>query len=104
MLDNLEKKERFLREVKGSRVFIPDLYALFPNWKFNVNGKYEIVKNKTERWLERCLFSTCLHINFLSFGSVAGSKVIPFATACKSPILLSSQRVYILTLLRKSVL
>jgi len=60
MLDNLEKKERFLREVKGSRVFIPDLYALFPNWKFNVNGQYEIVKNKTERWLESWIKSDTL--------------------------------------------
>jgi hypothetical protein len=52
----LERQEHFLREIKGSQVVIPDLYALFPGWKFNINRNYDTVKNQTNRWLERCIF------------------------------------------------
>jgi len=48
----LDRKERFLREIKGSQVTIPDLYELFPGWKFNINKNYEAVKKQTDIWLE----------------------------------------------------
>jgi hypothetical protein len=59
-IHTLQRKERFLREIKGSQVVIPDLYALFPGWRFNINPNYETVKTKTERWLERCVSSSSL--------------------------------------------
>lgn len=51
----LDMKEGFLREIKGSQVIIPDLYALFPGWVFNINSNYNIVKKQTDIWLERCI-------------------------------------------------
>ena len=53
----VDRKEHFLREIKGSHVVIPDLYALFPGWNFRINSNYEAVKKRTDWWLERCIFS-----------------------------------------------
>jgi len=50
-----EEKEIFLREIKGSQVVIPDLYALLPSWRFNMNPNYHAVKTKTDAWLESWL-------------------------------------------------
>jgi hypothetical protein len=57
----LDRKERFLREIKGSQVIIPDLYELFPGWKFNINKNYEAVKKQTDIWLERWCFLLFSH-------------------------------------------
>ena len=70
------KKDRFLRDIKGSHVVIPDLYAFFSGWKFGINGSYETVKEQTDAWVERyvLLFSTAFDAVSLR-GYSAGSKV-----------------------------
>jgi hypothetical protein len=59
----LDRKERFLREIKGSQVIIPDLYELFPGWKFNININYELLKNK-QTYGSRGAFLFCLPTAF----------------------------------------
>ncbi|KIM74248.1 hypothetical protein PILCRDRAFT_14594 [Piloderma croceum F 1598] len=56
----LENKESFLHKIKGSQVIIPDLYALFPGWVFNINSNYDIVKKQTDIWLESWVESDSL--------------------------------------------
>ena len=62
----LDNKERFLREIKGSQVIIPDLYELFPGWKFNMNINYEAIKKQTDIWIERCYFFFMFAHRFLA--------------------------------------
>jgi len=99
----INRKEHFLREIKGSHVVIPDLYAFFSGWKFGINSSYETVKKQTDAWVERYIPSVpaCLYAVSLLVYS-AGSKVTYFDTACKSPISPSSQLVSFPTLQKKS--
>ena len=57
----LGRKESFLREIKGSQVVIPDLYALFPGWIFNINSNYETVKKKSRPMAREVRFSPFTH-------------------------------------------
>ncbi len=101
----LRRKECFFRDIKGSQVVIPDLYALFSGWIFNINSNYKTVKTKTDIWLERCTFHrlpTVFTLSLIAHAHSAGLKVTLFATACKSPISPGSQHVFIPTLWRKS--
>jgi hypothetical protein len=74
-----EGKEKILHRIRGSRVVIPDLFALFPGWKFNVNRHYDSVKIKTDKWLERCVTTilSCYPQRFI-FIYIVGSKATPF--------------------------
>ncbi|GBE80747.1 hypothetical protein SCP_0304660 [Sparassis crispa] len=44
-------KEDLLLEFKGSRVLIPDLYALLPGWRFNVNKHCDSVRKQLNEWM-----------------------------------------------------
>jgi len=57
---SVNKKELFLREIKGSHVVIPDLYAFFSGWKFGINSNYETVKKETDAWVESWVESDLL--------------------------------------------
>jgi hypothetical protein len=69
----VNRKEHFLREIKGSHVVIPDLYAFFSGWKFGINSNYETVKKQTDAWVERYILSfphafTLSHCLYIQLG------------------------------------
>jgi hypothetical protein len=69
----INRKEHFLREIKGSHVVIPDLYAFFSGWNFGINSSYETVKTQTDAWVERYILSfppafTLSHCLYIQLG------------------------------------
>jgi hypothetical protein len=65
-ISTFEVKDRFLSEVKGSQVIIPDLYALLPGWRFEINVNYDSVKNKLDKWFEKYIFPSFHRPHYLS--------------------------------------
>jgi hypothetical protein len=37
--------------LKGQKLVIPDLYALYPDWKGSLNPHHEQVRGELEEWL-----------------------------------------------------
>ncbi|KDQ52302.1 hypothetical protein JAAARDRAFT_62046 [Jaapia argillacea MUCL 33604] len=48
---NTSKKESLLRRIKGSRIFIPDLYQVLPGWKHDMNEGYPSMRDEIDNWL-----------------------------------------------------
>ncbi|GBE89299.1 hypothetical protein SCP_1503070 [Sparassis crispa] len=67
-------KEEYLSGFKGSHVIIPDLYALLPGWKFAVNSKYDVVKERLGTWMNSWVDNpeTCRRMQLADFAMLAG--------------------------------